>query len=277
MSLKGLIRLEVTVRNAAGEAVPGLGQEDFTVLDNGQPESIVAFRHSPAPGGPSPNVSVVVLLDTLALPPKLATEERQQVVAFLRADGGRLRWPLTVYTFEGSGFYRTAEASRDGNGLAEAVPADSKRNPLVLQTPAPAFSPYTVDEVRRYFQLSQLNQEVSSLSTGLQALATIAAAEDGVPGRKVLLWVGPGLHDKGTGAYPDKAYEKLVRSLKRPGRQVGDYTPPEVTEPSVRQAIFEDAHWLLTLLRQAGMTVDVFSVGEREWRRQFMSGIEGGD
>lgn len=274
MHLRGLIRLDVTVHDAAGDAIAGLGRDDFTVLDNGHPESLVAFRPSPATGGPSPDASVVVLLDTLALPPELAAEERQQVVAFLRVDGGRLRWPVTVYTFEDSGFYRTAEPSQDGNTLADAVLANAKKDPLPLQTPVPAYSPVTEDAVQRVSQLLQSNAEAAPPSTGVQALATIAAEEDLVPGRKVLLWVGPGLRGAGTGAYPDPAFLKLaVRREQQSRTSVGDYTPSEVTEAPVRQAIFDDAYWIVTLLRQAGITVDVFSVGEQQWRRKDWSGI----
>ena len=274
MHLKGLIRLDVSVHDAAGNAFPGLTRGDLTVLDHGQPESIVAFRPSPSPGGPSPDASIVVLLDTLALPPELAAEERQQVVAFLRADGGQLRWPVTVYTFEDSGFYLTATTSQDGNALAEAVLADRKNHPLVLQQPVPAYSPNTEDALQRTAQLRQLNAQVSPLSTGFWALATIAAAEDEVPGRKILLWVGPGLRDAGTGAYPDPAFRQLAARREQPlTMPFGSYTPSDVTEAPVREAIFENAYWLLTLLRQASMTLDVFSVGEQDWRRNHWSGI----
>ncbi len=274
MHLKGLIRLDVTVRDAAGAAVPGLGQEDFTVLDDGQPESLVAFRPSHATGRPSPDASVIVLLDTLALPPELATEERQQVVAFLRAEGGRLRWPVTVYTFEDSGFYRTAKASQDGNAVADAVLADGKKDPLSLQTPVQANSLFMQDAAQQAAQLRQSSAEAAPTSTGVSALATIAAAADLVPGRKVLLWVGPGLRDAGSGAYPDPEFRKLAARREQPSQTpFGDYTPSKVTKAPVRQAIFDGAYWILTLLRQAGITVDVFSVGEKEWRRKKWSGI----
>jgi hypothetical protein len=287
MHLKGLIRLEVSVHDAAGDAIAGLGREDFTILDNGQPEKIVAFRPSPAAGGPSPDVSVVVLLDTLDLPeiadrakpsgiPDLATEERQQVVAFLRANGGNLPWPVTVYTYEDSGLYLTAAASRDGNAEADAVLADQKSHPLPLlgPTPLPAFSPETEGAVELAARQRQLNGPVPAASTGLQALANIAVAEDLVPGRKVLLWVGPGLLDEGTGAYPERWSAGPLdpgKDYREPVAFAERWTPPDVKDPEVRQGIFDNAYWFLTLLRQAGMTVDVFSTGEQFYQRLYLS------
>lgn len=280
MRLKGLIRLDVRVHDAAGTAVAGLERDDFTLLDNGRPRSLVAFRPSSAaggPAGPSPGVSVVVLLDTLDLPPEFATEERQQVVAFLRAGGGHLPWPATIYTFEDHGFYLTAAASEDGNALAAAVLADDKQHPLPLQTPVPAYSPASEAALARASRLRQLDAEASPLSTGMQVLATIAAAEDVVPGRKVLLWVGPGLRDSGTGAYLDKTYRTLARAVASGGGGSGSYTPSDTDDAFVRRTIFDHVCWLLTLLRQAGITVDVFSVGESEWRSQYIGSVLPGD
>lgn len=43
----------------------------------------------------------------------------------------------------------------------------------------------------------------------------------------------------------------------------------------VRKSYFNEAYWFLTLLRQAGITVDVFSVGERAWDLAFPDSIPG--
>lgn len=264
VNLMGLIRLNVLVRDASGNAVAGLQREDFTVLDNGQPQKIVAFRSSvqmaAQPAGAAPEASVVILLDTLALPSDLATEERQQVLAFLRQDGGRLRYPVTVYTLEDAGFYLTAKASQDGNALAAAVEADGRKDPQFL--------PSTIKTNLMTEVVIEPEYEQDPPLTGIRALGTIAAAEDGLPGRKVLLWVGPGLRDTGTGAYPDIVYRRLADA--RTGL-IGSYTPPDVAKLDARQDIFGKAFWFSTLLRQAGITLDVFSVGERAWGLAYVS------
>jgi hypothetical protein len=44
IELEGLIRLDITVTDQTGRPVAGLGRDDFTLLDNGRPQEIVAFR-----------------------------------------------------------------------------------------------------------------------------------------------------------------------------------------------------------------------------------------
>jgi VWFA-related protein len=270
VNLKGLIRLDVMVRDAAGEPVAGLGRDDFTVLDNGQPQKIVAFRPSLRAAGQagaetSPDVSLVVLLDTLALPSGLATEERQQVAAFLRANGGRLAWPVTVYTLEDTGFFLTAKASRDGNALAAEVEADRHQDPQ--------FVPPTL-QAKLHDMVVEPEFARDAPWTGVRALGTIAAAEDLVQGRKVLLWVGPGLRDAGTGTYSDEVYRRLRNAQLQ---AVGKDAPTDVTKADTRQTIFYEAYWFLTLLRQAGMTVNVFSVGEQTGGPVYVGSAQGED
>jgi hypothetical protein len=42
VSVEGLIRLDTTVTDQAGKAVAGLRREDFNLLDDGQPQKIIA-------------------------------------------------------------------------------------------------------------------------------------------------------------------------------------------------------------------------------------------
>jgi len=268
VNLDGLIRLNVVVRDAAGQSVAGLGSDDLTVLDNGQPQKTIAFMpptglQATRPEASGPRASVVVLLDTLALPDKLASEERRQVLAFLRAGGGRLAYPVTVYTLEDAGFFLTAQESRYGNAVADAVEADKKQDPLFVPPMLNAgLLVRTVDP--NFLQFPP--------GTGMRALATIAAAEDRVPGRKILLWVGPGLRGTGTGVYPDKEYRRLLDPKKK---LTEAYTPSDVAKPDVQQNVFGKAYWFLTLWRQAGITLDVFSVGERDWALRYVDAIPG--
>jgi len=48
VSAEGLIRLDATITDPAGKAVAGLRRADFSVLDNGQPQKIVAFASQTA-------------------------------------------------------------------------------------------------------------------------------------------------------------------------------------------------------------------------------------
>src|SRR5580693_4090536 len=56
------IVLNVSVTNASGKPVPGLTQEDFTLLDNGQGQKIASFQAVEAGTVETP-VRVVLMLD----------------------------------------------------------------------------------------------------------------------------------------------------------------------------------------------------------------------
>ncbi|WP_035356657.1 hypothetical protein [Edaphobacter aggregans] len=97
VSAEGLIRLDATVTDQAGKAVAGLQRVDFSLFDNGQPQRIVAFRASKSlSANADDSLSVILLLDTLGLPPDLAAFERQQAAQFLRQNSGKLAQPVTI-------------------------------------------------------------------------------------------------------------------------------------------------------------------------------------
>jgi hypothetical protein len=65
--------------------VSGLKLKDFHLLDNGQPQKIVSFRGFDEFGTkPNPPVEVILVIDTLEMPPTLVSRERISVEAFLR-------------------------------------------------------------------------------------------------------------------------------------------------------------------------------------------------
>lgn len=196
----------------------------------------------------------MLLIDTLDLPSSLASFERSQAAAFLRQNGGRLGYPVTVYSLRDSGFFLTARSSLDGNALVRAVDSQAVATALFIPKAinAPAFpSPlYPIPMDATFTKFPPL--------TALRALGAIATDEDRTPGHKVLLWIGPGLRDSGTGAYPDTTY------LFRDGQGLG-YALKDLSGPKGQRNVFGNIFWFSTLLRQARLTVDVFSVGERDF------------
>lgn len=75
-----LVRLLVTVKNASGELVGSLEKDDFTVLDNGVPQSLAVFeRHTAQP------LSVAVLVDYSGSTAKDVRYELESVSRFLKA------------------------------------------------------------------------------------------------------------------------------------------------------------------------------------------------
>jgi VWFA-related protein len=264
-SVEGLIRLDVTVADQSGNAVAGLQRSDFKLLDNGQPQQIIAFRAAPSSSTNSEDsLSVILLLDTLELPPKLAAFERQQATQFLQQNSGKLAQPVTICTLEDSGFFLTSKPSTDGNALARDIASDTKVKAYFL---APHVS-------------SQLNAEIEpSLSlypalAGLRALWTIAGGETSRPGRKLLFWIGPSLGISGTGAF-DPNGDGLVSSS--PDREPFGRSVSGKKGEEEKRILFQKISWFSLLMRQARVTLDCFSLGkekpEPEIRARFLTPV----
>jgi VWFA-related protein len=192
----GLIKLDVTVTDNSGKSISGLQPGDFTLLDNGQPNRILSFQaFDGISTKPDPPVQVILVIDALQVPSDLISFEKGSLEAFLRRNGGRLAEPVSIYTLLETGLWQVAEASIDGNKLAAQVAHNN--------------------EVRlvRSFRGSlrtDVPPSVSSPSlTALQALGEIATAERRKPGRKLLLWVGPGW-GVGSGAYAEGSLPKAL-------------------------------------------------------------------
>lgn len=91
-----LVRLLVTVKNAAGELIGSLTRDDFTILDNGVPQEIALFeRQTEQP------LSIAVLVDTSASTAKDLKYEIESVRKFLRAivNEGNPRDTVALYSF----------------------------------------------------------------------------------------------------------------------------------------------------------------------------------
>jgi len=250
VSAEGLIRLDATITDQAGKAVAGLQRGDFSLLDNGQPRRIIAFGTSKnLSASADDSLSVILLLDTLDLPSNLAAFERQQAARFLRQNSGKLAQPVTIYSLEDSGFFLTSKPSTDGEALASDVASDKKVNAFFL---AP--------RVHLPFQAVADSSLVNFPAlAGLRALGTIAAAEVVRPGRKLLFWIGPGLGNRGTGAFAPDGTGLLGYSI--PGAPLG-YSTSGTKGEEVKRDLFQKVFWFSTLMRQARVTLDCLSIGE---------------
>lgn len=181
--------VDVVVTDAQGKPVPGLQAQDFTVLDNGQPQKLVSFnafdssRENAAPGE---TTQVIILIDTVNTSLSDVAYARQQLSLLLRQDGGKLAQPVSILYFNGDGAQPIAPASRDGNQLAEALDkAASNLHPI-----------------RRS---EAFYGAVERLQLSLETLGSLAEDNMKKPGRKLLIWISPGwplLPD--TDAYNDR-------------------------------------------------------------------------
>jgi VWFA-related protein len=162
----------VLVTDAAGAPVGGLRQQDFSLLDNGQPITPASFEASDGPTRADPPVEVILLLDETNNLLRNISYEQTDLMRFLRQNGGRLACPTTIMLFTEHGVQTEPHATTDGNALA----AD------LGKTSAPV----------HMIPLSGGYEAIQRLQQSLRALSLIATAESSRPGRKLLIWIGPG-------------------------------------------------------------------------------------
>lgn len=172
--VEGKIKLDVVVNDGAGRPVLGLEPWDFKILDNNQPRKVMSFRaYDGAQVMPDPPVEAILVIDTTNLPFQQVAFVRQQVDEFLRQDGGHLKVPITLALFTDKGVRVQPRPSADGNALASVVDG--------IKGGVSAFnSAMGGDGMVERFQVS------------MRAFAGIAENEARRPGRKLLIWVGPG-------------------------------------------------------------------------------------
>jgi VWFA-related protein len=221
---EGLINLDVLVTDSSGKPVPGLHSNDFALLENGQPNRIVSFHaFDGVSAQPESPVEVILVIDMLQLPINLTAMELSCVEAFLRKNDGHLAEPVRIFTLQESGVWQVADASRDGKALAAQV-AHTTQFRLIHRfgagisgglrgAPGPAGPP-------------SIN--------ALAGLGEIAATERRKPGRKLLLWIGPGRSTQAIGPQGNTFY--LIcwfSTLLRESRIALYSIPVGETEPSL--------------------------------------------
>jgi VWFA-related protein len=171
---EGRINLDVVVTDKSGKPVSGLGLNDFTLLDNGQPGKILSFHAVGGRPQTDPPVQVILLIDEVNNWSYRVADECQQIEKFLSQNGGHLAQPVSILVLTGNGLKLQSPASLDGNALAAEVGQveDKLRN----HRPGHDDLVYPGDSFR----------------FSLQALMSIADDEAKKPARKLLIWDGPG-------------------------------------------------------------------------------------
>ena len=164
------IHLDVVVSPKNGAPVADLQQQDFTLLDNKQPQNITSFH---AFTGREAPISVTLVLDAVNEDYRTLTFARMQTDKFLRADGGHLAYPVALVVFTDKGMQSLANYSGDGNALSATL--DSDDIGIRFITRSAGF----------YGAADRLGLSI----TAMRQLATSLAAH---PGRNIVLWVSPG-------------------------------------------------------------------------------------
>jgi VWFA-related protein len=169
------IFLDVLVTDHSGKPVADLEPFDFSVMDNNQPRKILGFRRTDGAVGSKmdPPVEVIIILDAVNLPYQAATQLRLDVEKFLRQNGGHLAQPVSVFIFASEGLHLQPAPSKDGNAVAAML----DRSTGTVRSRGTAGDVYGLAE---------------QFQTSVKTLAGIADNEARKPGRKMLIWIGPG-------------------------------------------------------------------------------------
>jgi VWFA-related protein len=179
------IILDVVVTDASGKPVSGLQEKDFTLLDNQQPQQIVSFQAVEGRTA-KPPAHVILMLDILNNSFQNFAYELRAVEKYLDQNREQLGFPVSLAVLTDAGI-DLGQPSRDGNALIGQL--KKVRMPL-----ATIGSPEGSNA--RRFHLS------------VQSLTKLVIDQEDVPGRVILIWMGPGWPLLSDGPYPGTPMDK---------------------------------------------------------------------
>jgi VWFA-related protein len=168
------ISLDVEVADKNGASVADLHTDDFTVLDNRQQQSIAsvqavgitsAQREAPA--------EVILAIDAINVGKEMLIQEFDWLHKYLDGKGPQLDLPTSFAFLEDQAFTMQNHPTRDAAALARFL--ESNRPGLrALRTSSGRWGAVERERI------------------SLHALEHLAAQAEKRPGRKLLLWIGPG-------------------------------------------------------------------------------------
>lgn len=175
---EGQIHLDVIVTDKSGKPVTGLTKQDFVLLDDNHEAQITGFRAHDSDTAAAAPVRVILIIDAVNVGFQEVSYSRYGIDGFLRKDGGRLAAPVSVYWYtdqglEGQGSQDLPAEMTDGNALAAQLDATEGR----LRTLTRAAGAWGAIE---RFDMS------------LKTIDRITHIEARNPGRKLIVWIGPG-------------------------------------------------------------------------------------
>ncbi len=180
---QGILRLDVVVTDQAGKPVTGLMPEDFTLLDNGQPQKLVTFQAFDGTAvKPDPPVEVILVIDGINLQSAQVFHVEHELEKFLLHNGGHLAQPVSIYRLSATNIFVTPQPSTDGNKLAREIKDKSELHPLGPESDAPLG--------RAIVLPGSIGDSRNELS--LTALGAMILDQRQKPGRKVMVWLGNG-------------------------------------------------------------------------------------
>lgn len=170
----GRVLLDVVVTAKSGTPERGLRQQDFTLSDNKVKQTIGSFQ---AVDGRQAPIDVIVVIDAVNASYSTVSFEREQIDKVLRADQGKLAYPVSLAVLTDTDVQIVQGFSSDGNALSTAL--DQYANGLRSFRSSGGFI-----EANQVFEISL---------RGLQDLIDRESARSSQDlTRKVIVWLSPG-------------------------------------------------------------------------------------
>ncbi len=181
-----IVILDVVVLDKQGNVVTGLTQNDFHVTDNDQPETLINFEaagaHTPEPGASinstadldrvAPRAPVnIILLDEFNTRFEDMAFARYSLKKYLDRQPGKLTQPTMLVAVSLQNFTVLHDYTQDKTTILDALNHH--------------FASYP-------WQVHQGGWLAERYSTAFGALLRVAAATEGHPGHKNMIWIGRG-------------------------------------------------------------------------------------
>ncbi len=187
--------------DASGKPVAGLKEEDFTLLDNGQPQALISFRQMKGSQGIAP-ARVMLMLDAVNNSPRDISADRKGIEQFLERSPARLAYQTSIALLSGSGA-TMGQPSQDRDVLIGELQTFAKGAHMFdcpdTGSDADRDSPPTTSGARDLSGLviaPRANRADSCLNLRFQlsvsALNRLAREQENVAGRVILIWIGRG-------------------------------------------------------------------------------------
>jgi VWFA-related protein len=190
------MRLDVVVSDRSGRPVTGLTANDFVILDNGHPRNILTFHANAGEATMRSPAQVILLIDTMNAKFADVSFEQRQVEKFLRQNGGRLPYPVSVDWVTEEGVKAQVAPMLDGNAMADSLAAIKVPVNLIVTSQG-------IYGAADQFQRS------------LRVLDMLTQSEAKKPGHKLAIWIGPGWPMLGgpTMDFPPKTQEAFFQEI----------------------------------------------------------------
>ena len=157
------LTLDVEVTDKDGKPVSGLKADDFKILDNQQPQSLISFHAAnDASIDADPPTQLILVIDGV----NTFGGASETLRAFLLENSGQLALPTSLFFLTVESASLQNAPTRDGKALLKALDKIPARVPRM--------------------------DIIDRRDHSLQGLYAVAVAESKVPGRKLLIWIGPG-------------------------------------------------------------------------------------